>query len=201
MFRVHCFATITEQTTKYWLNGNCTKMPKQDICALCFMHQYGLHLTKDNLSEICAGKVEPDPEITMKRCYWDPFAIVPFNMRNHSLAHPLFDEDILWGEYCPPDDVEFKSTPLQNDYVSYDYFRNNYEYFDESVKTASTKKGSAKSNEENLQDREEYDREETNNYNMLGDSSKVTSDGFRALVRYDLYFLICSLIFIILSKF
>ena len=52
---------------KKFEDGRCNELPV-DHCPICFMHQYQMHRTKDNVAEKCfqKGKIEGK----MKKCYW-----------------------------------------------------------------------------------------------------------------------------------
>ena len=95
-----------------WTNGPCqnfVSLEKPDLlfaCEICFMHQYGLHRTKDNVSALCDGtSTRTINSSDMKKCYWGPLPETPEKLSNESTTAPFVDEQALRRPFCLPDDI------------------------------------------------------------------------------------------------
>ena len=79
---------FTMEDQKSFDEGNCNDMgrgtndtkQKLFLCAACFMHQYGLNRTNDEVDGFCKNGTKPAG--SMQKCYWtEPSALVPVPMQ------------------------------------------------------------------------------------------------------------------------
>ena len=94
--------------TRLFLDGDCTALSciSIDSCMICFMHQYGLHKTDDNLAELC--KMAITPKLPPKKCYWGPYMDLPEEVAGLDIMPFQTDSAIKNVPYCRPKDVPGK---------------------------------------------------------------------------------------------
>ena len=95
---------FTNESEQFWLTRNCTQF-SEAICAICFMHQTGLHREKDKVDQICKGEV--DITTPIRHCYWQPFGYIPpkITTLNWPVAALFEDQKALVHARCLPKDI------------------------------------------------------------------------------------------------
>ena len=74
-----------------FLDGECLSLD-QNLCEICFMHQYGFHRTMDNVREKCSNK-EP-VQYSMLNCFWREIQPIPQSMKNLSIDTSWLNTDV-----------------------------------------------------------------------------------------------------------
>ena len=74
-----------------FLDGECHSLP-QNLCEICFMHQYGFHRTMDNVKEKLS-KRKPI-QYSMMTCFWREIQPVPQSMKNLSIDSSWLNTDV-----------------------------------------------------------------------------------------------------------
>ena len=105
---------------RFFLDGDCTALNAIcgvgfEACIICFMHQYGLHKTNDNVESLC-GQTTTPVSLKMKKCYWGPFLEKPIEISNFEIEPMRKDNWLVDGPFCRPIDVPENYDPFTNPY-------------------------------------------------------------------------------------
>ena len=74
-----------------FLEGECSSL-EQNLCEICYMHQYGFHRTMDNVKAKCSNK-EP-VQYSMMTCFWREIQPIPQSMKNLSIDSSWLNTDV-----------------------------------------------------------------------------------------------------------
>ena len=96
---------------KNFLNGSCTKMSDKFLCEICFMHQFGLHKTVNNVTQLCNGTSEY--RLMTRECYWRPLQPVPIALRDYQIDNSFIDKSVTECEYIFKDVQQFLDASYQ----------------------------------------------------------------------------------------
>ena len=110
---------LQKQDADFFLLGECELISDENICELCFMHEYGLHRVKDNVPGLCFSRSPTSKP--MQKCYWTQ----PENLtivENFTIYQPK-NEGITVCDNLPED--------LLNYFNGVDYSRSEEEFFDQ----------------------------------------------------------------------
>ena len=88
--------------------GKCNHLQIIPYCVICYMHQYGLHLTKDDLHTKCYTHLPL--KIEMKRCYWREPQPVPKKLENKAVTSYWVEPGIKVCDQIPDDVNKFLET-------------------------------------------------------------------------------------------
>ena len=74
-----------------FLEGECRSLP-QNLCEICFMHQYGFHRSMDNVKEKCSNS--ESIQYSMMTCFWREIQPIPQSMKNLSIDTSWLNTDV-----------------------------------------------------------------------------------------------------------